>query len=395
MPRLAQMNSRETQLLASPQLFTPLAIRNVTLRNRIVLSPMCQYYAVDGAVTDWHQAHHARFALGGLGAAFVEATGVTPDGRTTYGCTGIYSDAHIPGLKRIAALYHAHGTAAGIQLTHSGRKASAARPWDGAAPLPFTGEEPGWRTVAPSAIPLREGWQTPHALSATEIGEVVLAFQTAAKRALAADFDFVELHGAHGYLLHSFLSPISNRREDELGGSLENRMRFPLMVCRAIREIWPSDKPLFYRTSAIDNVEGGLVIADTIAFAKALAEAGIDVLDCSSGGIIGPVAMGKEAPVAGFQIPFAAAVRAATPMKTMAVGLIVEPLMAEKIIAGGKADLVALGRELMADPTFAYRAAKELGLEDPHGVLPMSYAFWLRRRPVLAPSALADESVDR
>jgi 2,4-dienoyl-CoA reductase-like NADH-dependent reductase (Old Yellow Enzyme family) len=169
-------------------------------------------------------------------------------------------------------------------------------------------------------------------------------------------------------------------------------MRFPLAVCRAIREIWPRDKPLFYRTSAIDNVEGGLTIEDTIVFAKALSEAGVDVLDCSSGGIIGPVAMGKEAPIAGFQVPYAAAVREAAPLKTMAVGLIVEPQMAEHIVASGKADLVALARELIADPTFAYRAAKELGLEDPHSVLPMSYAFWLRRRPVLAPSAMAEEN---
>jgi 2,4-dienoyl-CoA reductase-like NADH-dependent reductase (Old Yellow Enzyme family) len=381
--------------LARPKLFTPLTIRNVIIRNRIVLSPMCQYHAIDGAVTDWHQAHHARYALSGLGAALVEATGVTPDGRTTYGCTGIYSDAHIPGLKRIAALYKAHDTVPGIQLTHSGRKASAARPWDGAAPLPFDGDEPGWRTVAPSAIALREGWQTPRAMSIAEIGEMVTAFQTAAKRALAAGFDFVELHGAHGYLLHSFLSPISNHRGDEFGGSLANRMRFPLAVCRAIREIWPSDKPLFYRTSAIDSVEGGLTIEDTIVFAKALAEAGVDVLDCSSGGIIGPVALGKEAPIAGFQVPYAAAVRAETPLKTMAVGLIVEPRMAEDIVASGKADLVALARELIADPTFAYRAAKELGLDDPHGVLPMSYAFWLRRRPVLAPATMAQESVIR
>lgn len=371
--------------MITPSLFTPLAIRGVTLRNRIVLSPMCQYYAVDGAVTDWHLAHHGRFALGGLGAALVEATGVTPEGRSTYGCTGLYADSQIPGLARIASLYRSHGTLVGIQLTHSGRKASAARPWDGAGSLPLHGPEPGWQTVAPSAIPVREGWPTPRALTAEGIDQAVLAFQTAARRALAAGFDFVELHGAHGYLLHTFLSPISNIRTDEFGGNLANRMRFPIMVCRAIREIWPSNRPVFYRTSAIDNVEGGISIEDTIEFAKALSHVGVDVMDCSSGGISGSVAMANQSQLhAGFQVPLANAVRANSGMKTMAVGLIIEPALAERIVATGQADLVALARELIADPNWVYRAACELGLEDPYGVLPMSYGFYLRRRPVLA-----------
>ncbi|MCO5066276.1 MAG: NADH:flavin oxidoreductase/NADH oxidase [Rhizobiaceae bacterium] len=369
-----------------PALFTPLTIAGLTLRNRIVLSPMCQYYAVDGAVTEWHLAHHARYALGGLGAALVEATGVTPEGRTTHGCTGLYSDDQIPGFAEIAALYRRHGTSPGIQLTHSGRKASAARPWDGAAPLERDGPEPGWETIAPSAIPVRDGWPTPRAMTLADIDRTVLDFQTAARRALAAGFDFVELHGAHGYLLHSFLSPISNKRTDEFGGTLANRMRFPIMVSRAIREIWPSDKPLFYRTSAVDNVDGGLSIDDTVIFARALSEAGVDVMDCSAGGIAGPIALAKQTEhYAGFQVPYAEAVRAGSPMKTMAVGLIVEPRMAERIVASGQADLVALARELIADPNWAYRAARELGLDDPHAVLPPSYAFYLRRRPVLTP----------
>ncbi len=347
---------------------------------------MCQYYAVDGAVTDWHFAHHARFALGGLGAAIVEATGVTAQGRSTYGCTGLYRDAHISGMAQIASLYHRHDTVVGVQLTHSGRKSSAARPWDGAAPLSTEGPEPAWETVAPSAIPVREGWHTPKALTLAEIDETVAAFRTAALRALAAGFDFVELHGAHGYLLHSFLSPISNVRDDEFGGSLANRMRFPIMVSRAIREIWPRHQPLFYRTSAIDNVEGGLSIEDTIEFAKALSQVGVDVLDCSSGGISGSVALASQTQHAGFQVPLAEAVRANSTMKTMAVGLIIEPSLAERIIATGQADLVAIARELIADPNWAYRAARELGLEDSHGVLPKSYAFYLRRRPVPAPA---------
>lgn len=373
--------------METPALFTPLEIAGLTLRNRIVLSPMCQYYAVDGAITEWHMAHHSRFALGGLGAALVEATGVTPEGRTTHGCTGLYSDDHIPGLARIATLYREHGVSPGIQLTHSGRKASAARPWDGAAPLERHGAEPGWETIAPSAIPVRDGWPTPRAMTVADIDRTVLDFQIAAKRALSAGFDFVELHGAHGYLLHSFLSPISNRRSDGFGGTLANRMRFPVMVSRAIREIWPSGKPLFYRTSAIDNVEGGITIEDTIALAKALSEVGVDVMDCSSGGIVGSVALARQAQSEGFQVPFAAAVRANSPMKAMAVGLIVEPRMAEQIIATGQADLVALAREFIADSNWVYRAARELGLDDPHGVMPPSYAFYLRRRPPLSSNA--------
>ena len=344
---------------------------------------MCQYYADDGAVTDWHFAHHGRFALSGLGAAFVEATAVSAEGRTTYGCTGIYRDDHIPGWARIVSTYRAQNTAIGIQLTHSGRKSSAARPWHGAAPLTANGGEPAWQTIAPSAIPLREGWPAPRAMSIAEIDEAVRDFQMAAKRALAADFDLLELHGAHGYLLHSFLSPISNVRTDQFGGSLADRMRFPLGVCRAVREVWP--RPLFYRTSAVDNVEGGLSIEDTIAFAKALSEVGVDVMDCSSGGIAGPVALSNQAQqYAGFQVPFAAAVRANSGMKTMAVGLIFEPEMAETIVAAGQADLVALAREMLVDPNWAYRAARTLGVEDPLSVLPMSYAFFLRRRPNLA-----------
>jgi 2,4-dienoyl-CoA reductase-like NADH-dependent reductase (Old Yellow Enzyme family) len=371
--------------LTTSALFTPLTFAGATLRNRIVLSPMCQYYADEGAVTDWHFAHHGRFALSGLGAAFVEATAVSAEGRTTYGCTGLYHDGHIPGLARIVSTYRAQNTAIGIQLTHSGRKSSAARPWDGAAPLTASGGERGWETLAPSAIPLREGWPTPRAMSVTEIEEVVRDFRTAAQRALAADFDLLELHGAHGYLLHSFLSPVSNRRTDQYGGSFADRMRFPLEVCRAVREVWP--RALFYRTSAVDSVEGGISIEDTVAFAKALSEVGVDVMDCSSGGIVGPVALASQSQqVAGFQVPYAAAVRAGSGMKTMAVGLIFEPEMAEAIVASGQADLVALARELLADASWAYRAARTLGVADPLAVLPMSYAFFLRRRPVLAPT---------
>ena len=369
--------------MAGPLLFTPLTLRGVTLRNRIVVSPMCQYSAVDGAVQDWHFAHHSRFALGGVGAGFVEATGVTRDGRITYGCTGIYDDAHIPGLRRIAEIYRANGALAGIQIGHAGRKGSSARPWDGAGPLKADDPEPAWETVGPSALPMREGWPAPRALTVPEIHALIDAFRAATRRALAAGFDLLEIHGAHGYLVHSFFSPLSNRRIDDFGGSIENRMRFPLMVAKAVRAVWPQDKPLFYRVSAVDAVEGGVTIDDTVALAGALREAGVDVIDCSSGGIFGPVALRTVQSQPGFQIPFAEAVKKGAGIRTMAVGQITEPREAEDIVAQGKADLVSIAREFLADPNWAYRAARELGVSNPHAILPLKYAFYLERRAAM------------
>jgi 2,4-dienoyl-CoA reductase-like NADH-dependent reductase (Old Yellow Enzyme family) len=362
-------------------LFTPLSIRSLTLRNRAVLSPMCQYQAVEGRVQDWHHAHHGRFAAGGLAAAFVEATGVTREGRITHGCTGIWEDGQIDGLKRIADLYRSFGVLPGIQIGHSGRRGSVARPWDGAAPLKTTaGPEPAWQTVGPSPVPEREGSPVPKELTLPEIENLVNAFRAAATRAITAGFDILEIHGAHGYLIHSFFSPVSNRRTDRFGGSLENRMRFALTVAEALRALWPKEKPLFYRASCVDNVAGGLVIEDTVALAKALKLRGVDVLDCSSGGISGPATLSTAKIKPGYQVPYAAAVRRGADIATMAVGAIIEPKQAEAILAAGEADLISLGRQMMAEPHWLYRAALELGEENPHAVLSKYYAFYLERR---------------
>jgi 2,4-dienoyl-CoA reductase-like NADH-dependent reductase (Old Yellow Enzyme family) len=367
--------------VSNARLFTPLAIRSLTLRNRAVLSPMCQYQAVEGRVQEWHHAHHGRYAAGGLAAAFVEATGVTRDGRITHGCTGIWDDGQIDGLRRIASLYRSFGVIPGIQIGHSGRRGSAARPWDGAAPLKSTaGREPAWQTVGPSALPEREGSPVPRELTESEIEGLVDAFRAAARRALAAGFDILEIHGAHGYLIHSFFSPVSNRRADRFGGSLENRMRLPLMLAETLRAIWPRDKPLFYRASCVDNVAGGLTIEDTVALARELKARGVDVVDCSSGGMSGPATLSTAKIRPGYQVPYAAAVRRGADIPTMAVGAIIEPKQAEAILAAGEADLVALGRQMMAEPHWLYRAAQELGLANPHAILSKYYRFYLERR---------------
>jgi 2,4-dienoyl-CoA reductase-like NADH-dependent reductase (Old Yellow Enzyme family) len=367
--------------MSEPKLFSSFGSRGVVLRNRTVLSPMCQYQALDGVMQDWHSAHHARFAAGGWGAAFVEATGVTRDGRITHGCTGIWNDAQIPALKRVADLYRANGTAPGIQIGHSGRRGSALRPWDGASPIKDTaGPEPAWQTVGPSALPERAGYPVPRVLEARDIDDLVEAFAAAARRALAAGFDIVEIHGAHGYLIHSFFSPISNRRTDAFGGDREKRMRFPLRVAEAVRRVWSADKPVFYRASVVDNLAGGLSVEDTVALARALRDRGVDLIDCSSGGMSGPATLSTNKIRPGYQVPLAAAIRRGAEIPTMAVGAILEPRQAETIVQSGDADLIAIGRQAMADPHWPYRAAQELGVANPHALLSRYYAFYLERR---------------
>ena len=364
-----------------PLLFAPLTLRGLTLRNRVVLSPMCQYQAVEGAMQDWHYQHHSRFASGGLALGFVEATGVTRDGRITYGCTGIWSDDHIPALRRIVDLYHAYGAACGIQIGHAGRRASAERPWDGAAPIKRTnGPEAAWQRVGPSAVPERDGYPAPRELAESEIEDLIGAFVSAAKRALAAGFDVLEIHGAHGYLIHSFFSPISNRRTDVFGGTREKRMRFPLLVAEAVRAAWPQERPLFYRTSSVDGIEGGVTIEDTIALAQALKARGIDLVDCSSGGMSGPATLSTAKITPGYMVPYAAAVRKEAGLPTMAVGAILDPRQAEAVLAAGDADLIAMGRQFIAEPHWLYRAALELGHPDPASVLDRHYGFYLARR---------------
>lgn len=363
-------------------LFTPLSLRSVTFKNRIVLSPMCQYAAEDGRVSDWHLEHHARFALGGVGGALVESTGILPEGRITPDCLGIWDDAHIEGLSQITALYKRHGTTIGIQIGHAGRKASSTPPWAGGWALP-AGDPRAWQTSAPSAIAYHEDWPVPHALEIDEIAAIVEAFAAATRRAVAAGFDFVEIHGAHGYLIHSFVSPVSNHRTDAYGGTPENRMRLAVEVATAVRAAIPAGMPLFYRASCIDRIpEEGLTLDDAVLLAEALKPAGVDVIDCSAGGILVRTNPGHIQEGPGFQIGFAERIKAETGIATMAVGAITDPLQANGIIASGKADLVALGRELLADSAFTWRAAHALGIEKPDFVLPERYAFYLQfRRP--------------
>ena len=368
-----------------PRLFTPFSLAGVTFPNRIVLSPMCQYEAVNGHVQPWHLAHHARFALSGVGGAVLEATGISPEGRITPGCLGIWEDGQIAGLAGIVALYHGQGIPVGIQIGHAGRKASTARPWDGAAPLGPEGPEPAWQTVAPSALPHLPNWPVPQALDKAGIAGVIADFVSAGKRALAAGFDFVEIHGAHGYLLHTFFSPLSNHRTDQWGGSLENRMRLPVAVATALREALPAAMPIIYRISAVDPDPAGITTEDSVALAAALKTAGVSLMDVSSGGIVSGSVRLSLPQEPGFQVPLANRLREGAHIPTMAVGLIITPEQAEEIVAEGRADLIAFGRELLADPAFAYRAAQVLGHPAPETVLPRNFAFYLERRaPLLA-----------
>lgn len=363
-----------------PRLFTELELRGLRLKSRIVVSPMCQYAAVDGHVQDWHLGHHSRFAFGGPALAFVEATGVTRNGRITHGCTGIWDDSHIPGLRKIVELYKSQNVVVGIQIGHAGRRASAARPWNGARPLPEDGIELPWERIGPSPVPEQEGYPAPRCMTHHDVLEVVNAFSHAAKRALDAGFDTVEIHGAHGYLIHSFFSPISNLRNDEYGGDLHRRMTFPLMVTEAVRTVWPDDMPVFYRVSAVDNLPGGISIEDTVALAKELKTRGVDVVDCSSGGMSAPATLSTEKLLRGYQVPYAEKIKSDAKIKTMAVGLIIEPEQAEQILNRQQADLIALAREMISDPNWAYHAALQLAHDNPHDILPDSYSFYLQRR---------------
>ena len=364
----------------SAALFTPFASREATSRNRIVVSPMCQYLAVDGVPQDWHLAHHARFALGGVGVGFVEATGILRDGRITHGCTGLWNGAQEAAMARIAALYRKHGALPAIQIGHAGAKAATARPWEGAGPLPESGPEPMWETIGASAVAMRPGWRVPRPATRTEIDEVIHAFGEAAKRAVRAGFAIIELHGAHGYLLHEFVSPVTNKRTDEFGGDPQRRMRLPLLVAETVRRAVPDDIALWYRASVVDHVEGGLTVEDSVVLARELKARGVDLIDCSAGGIQAAVSLLVQRHEHGFQVPLARAIRDGAGIPTMAVGLITDPVKANAVIAEGHADLVALAREMIANPSWAYRAALELGEDKPDHVLPPPYAFYLERR---------------
>ena len=341
-------------------LFDPLKLRGVTLRNRIGISPMCQYSAHDGMANDWHLVHLGARAIGGAGLIIVEATGVEARGRITPQCLGLWNDAQIEPLARVTHFLREHGATPGIQLAHAGRKASTAAPWKGGTPI--SPDQGGWTDiVGPGAQAYTDGMPTPRALSTGEVHDIAAAFGSAAHRALAAGFDIVEIHAAHGYLLHSFLSPLSNQRTDEYGGSFENRCRMLLETTRAIRAEWPDARPLFVRISATDWVDGGWTIDDSIALAKLLKSEGVDLIDCSSGGNVpkAPVPVGP-----GYQVPLAERVRVGAGIATAAVGMITQAQHADEIVRNGRADVVLLGRESLRDPQWPLRAARALGHAD-------------------------------
>ena len=340
----------------SHPLFSPFHLRSVVFPNRIGVSPMCQYSAEDGFTSDWHLVHLGSRAQGGAGLVIVEASAVTPDGRISSADVGIWKDAHIEGLQRIVRFVHEQGARVGIQLAHAGRKGGMAPPFGGERLL--RPEEGGWTPVAPSAVAFSEGYAVPHALDAAGLAEIVKAFADGARRALAAGFDFVEIHAAHGYLLHEFLSPLSNHRTDAYGGSLEKRMRLPLEVVQAVRAVWPDHLLLFVRISATDWAEGGWTPDDSVALAQEFRKRGVDLVDVSSGGLV-PFAKIPVGP--GFQVPFAARIRREAGIATAAVGMITEPAQANAIVAGGEADLVLLAREFLRDPYFPVHAAAALG----------------------------------
>ena len=339
-------------------LFTPFKLREIELKNRIVVSPMCQYSADGGIPNNWHLVNYGSRAVGGAALVMVEATAVCPEGRITPWCTGIWSDRHTAAFRPITDFIRTQGAIPGIQIAHAGRKASCTQPWTGSQYIPIGAG--GWQTVAPSAIPFSPAHGTPHALSIEEIDGIVELFAEAAYRALTAGFEVAEVHCAHGYLLNEFLSPLANRRDDEYGGSLENRCRLPLRVAKTIRDLWPDQWPVFVRISATDWVEGGWDLAQSIQFGKRLKYIGIDLIDCSTGGMVPDVTI-PAGP--GFQVPFAAGVRREAGIATGAVGIITEPEQAERILANGEADAIFLARELLRDPYWPLRAARELGVD--------------------------------
>ncbi|MGZ4001346.1 MAG: NADPH dehydrogenase NamA [Mucilaginibacter sp.] len=342
-----------------PHLFSPLKIKNIELKNRIVVSPMCEYSSEDGFANDWHLVHLGAFAVGGASLVITEATAVSPEGRISPGDLGIYKDEHIEKLKQITDFIHQHDSHPGIQLAHAGRKASHDIPWHGGKQIP-SGAANGWMTLAPSAMPFIDSEEAPVALDKAGIEKVKADFKAAAARALTAGFDVIEIHGAHGYLVNEFYSPVSNHRTDDYGGSFENRIRLLLEMVDSVKEVWPADNPLFVRISATEWTEGGWTGDDSVALSKILKEKGVDLVDCSSGG---NVATAKIPLKPGYQVEFAEKIKNETGILTGAVGLITTPEQANDIIQTGQADVVLLAREMLRDPHFALRAAHVLGHE--------------------------------
>ncbi|MEO6314849.1 MAG: NADPH dehydrogenase NamA [Chitinophagaceae bacterium] len=353
------------------KLFSPLTIKSVTLKNRLVVSPMCEYSSVDGFANEWHLVHLGSRAVGGAGLIITEATAVSPEGRISPDDLGIWKNAHLDKLKTVVSFIHKHGSVAGIQLAHAGRKASAPSPWKGSIQL---GKEAGgWQTVAPSAIPFHDNEATPLALTKEGIEKIIADFSAATQRAISAGFKLIEIHAAHGYLIHQFLSPLSNQRTDEYGGSFENRIRLLLEITNAVQAVWPKDLPLFVRISATDWAAGGWNETEASKLAAILKDKGVDLIDCSSGGLVST----QKIPVApGYQVPFAEKIKKETGILTGAVGLITTAQQAEDILVKGEADLIIMARALLRDPYFPLHAAGELGVDIPW---PDQYA---RAKPV-------------
>ncbi|MBV8191765.1 MAG: NADH:flavin oxidoreductase/NADH oxidase [Alphaproteobacteria bacterium] len=366
--------------MQKPLLFSPLKLRGVSAPNRCVVSPMVQYRATDGQVNDYHLVHLGKFALGKFGIVFTENCAVEPRGRVTQGDLGMWDDGQIEGHKRLVRFLRQEGALAATQITHAGRKGSTPRSFDKPGQLgPEGAGWQRWQVVGPSEIAAAEGWMVPKQLAADELDDIVRKFGEAARRADAAGYDVIEIHGAHGYLLAQFLSPISNKRNDEYGGDRAGRMRFPLAVAKAVRSNWPERKPMFIRVSTVDGA-GGWEVEDTVVFAKALKELGVDVIDCSSGGLTG---LSTALPVKrslGFQVPFAAAVKRQAGIHTMAVGLILDGPQAEAILEAGDADLIAIGRQALYDPFWPVHAAQELGCDTSFEMWTPEYGWWLDKR---------------
>jgi 2,4-dienoyl-CoA reductase-like NADH-dependent reductase (Old Yellow Enzyme family) len=354
-------------------LLSPLTLRGVTLRNRIVMSPMCQYSAHEGMANDWHLVHLGSRAVGGAALVIVEATAVTPDGRISPGDLGLWSDEHVEPLERIARFVQSQGAIAGIQLAHAGRKASCEVPWKGRISLK-TQEQGGWQVIGPSPNPFDAGDPIPLTLDEKGIEDVIVAFESATRRALRAGFQVIEIHSAHGYLLHQFLSPLSNHRNDGYGGSLENRMRLPLCLTERLRRLIPGDLPLFVRISATDWVEGGWSIEESIELARRLKRLGVDLIDVSSGGTVptAKIPVGK-----GYQVPFARRIREEAAIRTGAVGMITDPAYANEVITGGSANIVLIGREFLREPYWGLKAQCAL---DGEPAWPTQYGYAVKRR---------------
>lgn len=359
-----------------PGLFDPLRLKDVTVRNRIAIPPMCQYSAIDGLANDWHLAHLGARAMGGAGLVIVEATAVSPEGRISPEDLGIWSDDHVPPLERMARFMKQQGAVAGIQIAHAGRKASANSPWKGDDHL--EGHEGAWPIIGPSAVAFGGSLPVvPREMTTDDIARVRKGFVDAARRALAAGFEWLELHFAHGYLAHSFYSPLSNKRTDAYGGSFENRIRFHLETFAAVREVWPERLPLTARLSVTDWVEGGVTVEESVELARRLKVLGLDLVDVSHG--FGTPDISKIPFGVGFMIPTAGRIRREALVPVAAGWIIIEPKMAEAAIREEQADLVMIGRQSLADPHWAFHAAKELGLATPQALLPVQYAHWLKR----------------